>query len=491
VPQWGPDGEAIVSRLSADISRLAVDETRTIAEFHTAKVTVWQVWPDDCGIPRVWSESRTWDSLLDRGLFDERALLAFIRPDGDGRLLLARTGTPSPPFSAVADADRAFAAARRAHPDAVTFSCETSVDDLLGEATARVPLPASVWYELVLLSRTRTGRIEFTAQQLFLPEAVRGDTRTFDIRCEASDENGTAFAVAARNEAFEFRLLSLQSARVQPGTYRVTAKLLRPGRVSLHGLPVKPRDDPRSWLDVRAAVPERLDAVVPAHLIVAVEVCGPQRELHARVDRARQLAGDLAAGTGAELHYSLLTYGAHLHERREADEPVRVLSWAEPDARQLSRGLDDLDARGPVDSGPARGAQIECLLHELAERLGKPEAGSAGRPVLVTIGGRPSSPSRIDPATRIFPCPHRRDWRGLQQTLSRARGMTFGAIRDGDDSDDQSGYNPADEVWRTLGSEAYARVGTFNPRPFAVGLGLASPTMQYLPFPLAVPERAE
>jgi hypothetical protein len=69
--------------------------------------------------------------------------------------------------------------------------------------------------------------------------------------------------------------------------------------------------------------------------------------------------------------------------------------------------------------------------------------------------------------------------------------MTFGAIRDGDDTGDQAGYNPVDEVWRRLGSEAYARVGAFNPRPFAVDLGLASPTMQYLPFPLAVPERAE
>jgi hypothetical protein len=222
---------------------------------------MWQVGLDEWGIPHVWCESRRWDSPGEQGTRGEPALLAFSRPDDDALLLLARTGERPSAFPAGGEADRAFAAARLAHPHAVTLTCEDSVDDLLDEATARVPLPSSVWYELVLLSRTPTGRIEFTSQQLFLPEDERGETRTFTIRCEASDEDGTAFAVAARNAAFDFHLLSLQAVRVQPGSYTVTARLLRPGRVRFEGLPVKPRKDTRGWLDLLAAVPERIEAV--------------------------------------------------------------------------------------------------------------------------------------------------------------------------------------------------------------------------------------
>ena len=152
-----------------------------------------------------------------------------------------------------------------------------------------MPLPSSLWYELVLLRRRRSGRLEFTAQQLFLPEARRGDTRQFTVRCEPSDDNGTVFAVAARDAAFEFQLVSMASAKVPPGTYRLIATLLRPGRVRFDGLPVKLRTDPRDWLDVLAEVPERLDAYGPSHLIVAVECCGTDAQVEARIDRAGQL----------------------------------------------------------------------------------------------------------------------------------------------------------------------------------------------------------
>jgi hypothetical protein len=44
----------------------------------------------------------------------------------------------------------------------------------------------------------------------------------------------------------------------------------------------------------------------------------------------------------------------------------------------------------------------------------------------------------------------------------------------------------ADDAWRELGNDAYARADSFNPRGFAAGLGLLNPTLTYLPFPLAV-----
>jgi hypothetical protein len=67
---------------------------------------------------------------------------------------------------------------------------------------------------------------------------------------------------------------------------------------------------------------------------------------------------------------------------------------------------------------------------------------AAGKPVLVTVGGRPPHPPRVDVATEIIPCPNRVDWR---QMVSALRGLpeitSFAVLNDG----------AAGEVWRTLG----------------------------------------
>lgn len=454
---------------------------------------MWRVHPDSCGTPRVWRESRALDLLQAWGMLDEPGLTAYIRPGEGDRMAVARTGRATEGFEAGRDADRAFDVAREAYPHAWAFRSATSVDDLLEEATARVPLPSSVWYELVLLRRTGSGRLEFTAQQLFLPEARRDDTRMFTVRCEPSDENGTVFAVAARNAELDFQLLSMKSARIQPGTYTVTATLTRPGSVRFTGLPAKVRDDPRSWLDILAVVPERLDVAGPAHLIVAVEVCGTADDLRDRADRARQLVREAAAGADSPMRFSLLSYGAHTHDRRVPDEPVTPLVWAAADPDVVDQRLERLGARVPARSGHARAAAVECLMADVAVRLHPREEAAAGRPVLVMIGKRPASPHRIDQVSRIFPCPLRNDWRADLRALSEAHaGMAFGAIRDGaDDDDDVLGDDPTDEVWRMLGSDAYARADVFNPREFTIELGLRSPSQQYLPFPLLVPEGAD
>jgi hypothetical protein len=486
------DGEAIVAGLADDIAHLAAGGILTIVEFHVAKMTIWRIRQDSGGIPWVRSQSRTWDSLRIANALDETALTKGIRTDDASQVVLARTGSRTGESADDRDADRAFHVATATFPRARVFYSGSSIDDLLEEATARVPLPPSVWYELVVLSRTSSGRIEMSSQQLFLPEERRGATRTFAIQCEASDENGTAFAVAARNAAFEFQLLSMKSARIETGTYTVTATLRRPGVVSFAGLPVKLRDDTRDWLDVVRGVPDRLDAIGPVHLIIAIEVCGQAADLETRLDRARQLIDDVRAGTEGRVRFSLLSYAAHLHQRRTADPETQVLAWAEEDPHELVRRLDWLRERGPVDSGRARAAQIECMLDEVARQLRAPEAALAGRPVLVTIGGRGAFPHRIDPATRIFPCPRHRDWRTVLRGLKEDYpGLAVAAVRDGAAVfEDPYAEDPADEIWRHLGTDSYARAAAFDPRRFAIDVGLRSPTLQYLPFPLAIPEGA-
>lgn len=490
-----PDDEAITSGLAGEIARLAAGEVLTIAEFNPGKVTVWRVRPDARGTPGVRYKSLTWDSLLRWGHLDEHELTSFIGSAQGARMVLARTGEPASISLNGADdaserrADRALNFARDAHPDARSFRSLASVGELLDEATARVPLPSAVWYELVLLRRSRSGRLEFTSQELFLPEARRGDTRSFTVRCAPSDENGTVFAVAARNAAFEFSLISMRSAWIPPDTYDVTARLLRRGSVRFEGLPVKLREETRSWPDLAAALPERLDAVGPAHVIFAVELCGSDDEVQARVDRVGQLISVIRDGTDGPLRFSLLSYAAHSHDPRATDEPVTVLAWAETDADRVDRRLGWLRAHGPAMSSYDRAAQIECALAEVAERL-RESASSTGRPVLIMLGHRPPFPHRVDPVSRIIPCPLRRDWRALVNRLTASNpGMAFGAIRDGETGSGSLFDDPADEIWRCLGTDAYvAASDALDPLNFTGRLGLLNPAPHYLPFPLALSE---
>jgi hypothetical protein len=486
-----PGFEAIVADLSRYIMRLPPGRTLAIAEFSASGLMVWKIRLDGAGTPHVRYWPHTWHSVSTQDRLSKHELLDHIRPDDDSHIVLARTDPEGSADWDLGDADRAFATAMSAYPLARVLRSVSSVDNLLKGATARMPLPTSVWYELVLLRRSRSGRLELTAQQLFLPEARSGDSRTFTIRCEASDEDGTVFAVAARDAAFSFELVSMSSARIPPGSYDVTAALLRRGRVRFDGLPVKLNEDSRSWLDIIASVPDRLDVIGPAHLIVAIEVCGTTAEVQARVDRARQLIGLVHADADGPVTFSLLTYASHSHDRRTADEPVATLAWAESETGSLDRRLGRLRTRDPAVSRYPLGAQIECMLAEVMRRLHGPEAAAAGRPVLVTIGEKPAFPSRVDPVTGVIPCPQRNDWRRTFLRLAEEHaGMAFGLIRDDEVEDDLPG-NPADDIWRNLGTDASATPVAFDARRFAVDLGLLSATMQYLPLPLAVPEGAD
>ena len=484
------DSEAVQASLARDIAeeigQLTTGKALTIAEFAPGKVTVWNVRPDSSGTPRVhyW---RNWDAPHDVGVLNEDELISFMQPEDEFPMLLARTEPASDVLPASLDADRAFDIARAAFPHARAFRSPAPVDDLLHEAIARVPLEKQ--YELVLLRRVRSGRLELTAQELFPLGARRGDTRALAVGCELGDENGTVFAVVARDAAFEFQLVSMASAKIPPGRYHVTATLLRPGAVRFDGLPVKLREDTRSWQDVLATVPERLDVPYPAHLIAAIETCGSTAEVEERIDRASQLINDVASGAEGPVRFSLLTYASHSYDQRTDKDLATVLTWEDDDHDSLDRNLRWLRARGPAVSRYPRAASIECMLAEVARQLSEHKAPAA-RPVLVTIGSRPAFPLGIDPASGILPCPLRHDWRVILRQLSDDHaGMAFGAIRDGNPDDAQQ--DPADEIWHFLGADAQAQLtAEFDVRRFAVDLGLVSSGLQYIPLPLALEEGA-
>ena len=474
------DDEVCITELISLISRLAVGEALTIAEFGADKITRWVVRVDRCGTPRVTTRSESW-AALSRGEAlneNEAEVIRFLAPQDEGRLLLARGGADIDTLHADWALRRTrgrYARARLLAPSAVG-----SVDGVLAEATARVPL--SQWYELVVLERTRSGRLRLAWQQLFEPGNLRGATRTLRVKCEPSGPAGTTFAVVARDGARPTGLVSMASAKVPATTYTLTATLRRPGTVSFDGLPVSPSEDSRSWTEVCDTVPERLTVFEAAHLIVAVETCGSADQVTAHLSRADQFIRNVANGAEGPLRFSLLTYGAHPHDPRLDDDPVAVLAWADRDEAVLAHlAVLREQAHARRRGRYTHAASIECMLAEVASLLqsgqGQPGEGhSAGRPVLVTVGTRVPFPAYRDPQSEILPCSAGNDWLSFFRWLVEDHHeMTFGAI---------CGGNSDAEVWRLLGKDASAELVALDAWQFAAELRLLRPAAEQIPFPV-------
>jgi hypothetical protein len=330
------------------------------------------------------------------------------------------------------------------------------------------------WYELVVLRRTRSGRLVLEGCQLFPPNAQRGDRQSFTVRCESSGGSGTVFAIVTYEPPRNFRLVSVESASLAPGRYELAAELMRPDVIRFHGLPSELRADHRSWQDLVGAIPARIDMYQPAHLICAVEVSGTPDQVQERLFRIEQLIGQVTAEERM-LSVSLISYGPHSFDRKVPEEPARMLTWASASDEALY-ALEGLTDRGATETGYSRAAQLECALAKVAGRI----TGQHGRPVLVTVGSRPPFPHRMDPVSEILPCPDRKNWRRAVQQIGVHPGITFGAIHDRGPDDE--------EIWRCLGSDAIAHLKAVNMRRFAASLGLLSPTVQPVPFPIV--ERA-
>jgi hypothetical protein len=472
------DDTVCVTELTSFISRLAVGEALTIAEFDADKITRWEVRVDRCGTPCVTISSESWAALRREEALNENEATRFLAPQDEGRLLLARGGADVDTLHA----DRALrrTRARYARARLLAPSAVGSVDDMLAEATARVPL--SQWYELVVLERTRSGRLRLAWQQLFEPGHLRGATHTLRVRCEPSGSAGTTFAVVARDGARPTGLVSMASAKVPASTYTLTAILRRPGMVSFEGLPGPLSKDSRSWPEVCGTVPERLTEFGHAQLIVAVETCGSADQVTAHLDRAAQFIRNVANGAEGSLRFSLLSYNAHPHDPRLDDDPVAVLAW-EDRAEAVLAHLSVLreQAHGRRRDRYTHAASIECMLAEVASllqsRQGRPGEGHpAGRPVLVTVGTRVAFPASRDPHSEILPCSAGNDWLSFFRWLTEDhQEMSFGAI---------CGGNPDADVWRLLGKDASAELVALDAWQFAAELRLLRSSTEHVPFPM-------
>lgn len=372
----------------------------------------------------------------------------------------------------LAEAQEALAATRSISPVAPLAGPSAPTRRDVAHVTVRLP----EWYNVAGLRRSPGGSLHWDMLPLFSPGAASGDRVTFTARCMPTDERGTVFAVLAEPRAGAGRapeLLSVQSAKVPPGIYRVTAELLYPGpgHVRFHGLPEQPREDQRRWSEISTTVPARLEGDdAPAHLIAAIEISGSPGLVRERVEAVTMLVSHVAAEAKGFVCYSVMTYGPHSidRDRNYPEVPVTTLAWAEI-ADDALAVLARLARESVPQNGYDGAAQLECLLTDLDTNL----TGQEGRPVIVTAGTRPPHPPRTD-ATQVIPCRYRRDWRvPMSRLRGRHAGIAFGSIRDA---------GRADELWEMLGVNA--TFGDHFAPEFARSLGLTTAIARPIALPM-------
>ncbi|MEU0520367.1 hypothetical protein [Streptosporangium sp. NPDC006007] len=464
--------------LAEAVAELAGPRSLTVVEVTAEGLTAFDMHRDETGTPRgrgratvPWAEPAGERGRDIADVFSaRRAVLDAVGMPADGTVVLMGSSPGSP------RADEAMEWLRAAHPDAPAFTrADMCARALLREIVADEPLCRS--YELVVLKRhPATDRLEFTCRQLFPIEARRGDpSSAFTVRCEPSGERGTAFAVVAWRDRRP-ALLSVQTVKVPPGRYEITAELERPGRVRFSGLPDLVRDD-QDWAELVASVPARFDPPAgPAHLICAVETTGTDAQVRERLRRIGQMITTVSDGVESRLRVSLVAYGVHSYQRGVPEAPVDVAGW-QISAEQARYSLEDLEERlkkrGTLSQGYAGAAMVEDMLAEVVSRLSD---GGGERTVLLTVGDRPPHPPRADPS-EILPCPHRIDWVQQVRRLERYPGLAFGAICD-------RPPERVDPVWSQLGRGGLAQLDAVDVQGLGAALGLAVPRVQRIPFPL-------
>lgn len=457
-----PVDDPVRRALDRELERLQARESFHAIEFGVEGVICWEISRDKNGTPRA--EYRPLRASGPEEADELRRMPAVRRLADGGPVVLFRSTPDTIPRDVLA-------VFREFVPNTEVIDCIAGFEDVLRASIKESPLISD--YELVLLKKSRKGRLDLEPVRLFTQGQRRPDrSRTIRMKCTRSDERGIAFAIVTKERARDFQLMSIQSADLGPGEYELTAELVRPGQVRFHGLPpsVKLRNDHRTWGEILGSVPERLQAPPSAHLVCLVEVSGTSEQVSKRVDRVREVIRAATMSEG-QLAVSLLSYGAHTFERQVAEEPVRELAWAAP-SDQVLAALDELEQREPVADEYLYAAQLECALALVAARVDREE----GRLVILAAGSRRPFPPRADARLDILPCPYRIDWRRQLDVLSgRDSKLALGSIYDRDTRD------PA--VWRELGRTAIATSDVVDARRMAAELGVGVAPV-HVPLPL-------
>jgi hypothetical protein len=269
-----------------------------------------------------------------------------------------------------------------------------------------------------------SGALIIETRPLFRPGDAQGAESVLTLRRVPGDRDTTTLAVAISGDASPagtavndtgLDVLSLHSMPVpdQP-VYQVRAVLDAPGRIRFTE-PAGVTPLSRSWQDVLAALPDRLDLQDgPVDLVCALELAGPKSLVDRRRDLVRDLLRHLAAehlGDGSRLRVGLLGCTDHVFapgEERRKVVRVKALGPLPGSLLALAR-FEGSDIRYQ----PA--APVEDLLFMARGMLA--DSAAAGRAArLLLVAGRPPHPSTL--TGLIHPCPFRCDWRALARSLA-------------------------------------------------------------------------
>jgi len=461
--------ESALEALSGELTRLANGASFAAVELTAHGVIVWTMSRDDNGTP----ELPRYTELTDVPETDRDALADFyasqLAPLLRRHLLLV--ARPRADYPA-----QLLALLVNQHHVPV-YECRTPLKNHIRSAITVSPLRAG--YELVVLRQGQDGQLTMHLRQLFPQDDFSGSSTNLTLRCAPTDVHGTVFAVMIRERvpgatpaSPRLRPIEIQSAKIPPGDYDVSAQLVRPGHVEFHGLPVQPAPEGRTWREIVGTVPARLPRTRPVHLVCLLEVSDPEHLEH-RVERLEELI-NTAETSGPELKVSLVTYGPHSFERAVLEESATVVAWATRSDLAL-RKLGTLKGRVAPEKEYLRAAQVECALRAVAGMFAGRAPGKDGMPVVVTAGARPPHPDRVDIQTEIIPCPNRVSWQRMFNSLCETLpDLKFGAL---------CNAGTVGSVWSSLGRDAIEEVEVVDLPAFAAKLGLRD-SVQAVPFPL-------
>jgi hypothetical protein len=461
--------------LCDELGRLSGSATFTVAEFAVGTASIFEISRDEHGTPAAvrWKYSCE-DGAL-RAKQEDRWSQVLADPERFYRCVAPRfiVRAPQPLPSGLSDL------LSGPRPEVPVYICQASLLELLRAAVLESPL--ALGYELAVLRRVPAGRsgasrVVLTGLPLFSPGETQGCQVSIRVTCEPTDAEGTAFAVVTREPrpdlprpAQPLRPLQIQAAVVPPGSYTLTAVLVRPGQVRFQGLPAPLGPPVRSWAELGRLVPGQLAEPLPVHLVCLIELCGGDDRLKQRIYRLEELITK-AQTDARQLRVSVVAYGAHGVAWKVEDQPPEIRAWAASGPKAIN-ALRGLVSRPPDEREYQRAAQLECALKLVRERL----AAADGRPVIVTAGGRPAHPPGLDTSTLIIPCPHWVDGAWELGRLLGLPGITLGALCD---------PKCRGGLWDQLGQHAVATVDdAVDMESFAAGLGLLA-AAQTVPFPL-------
>jgi hypothetical protein len=460
--------------LSEELGRLTGDATFTVAEFAVDTATIVEVSRDEHGTPVAVRWTYAYQDGVLRADQPDRWSAAMGDPDRFYRHVAPRLIVRTP-----RQLPRGLRDLLQGPHEVPVYECRAPLGELLRAVMRESPLVLG--YELAVLKRGPAGRtgvaeLRLSGQSLFSPGETQGGRVTVRVNVEPTDAEGTAFAVVTREprpdlprHARRLRPLQVQAAVLQPDTYVLTAVLTRPGQVRFQGLPVPLGDSGRSWEDLERLVPGQLPGSTAVHLVCLIEACGGDYRLQQRIDRLEELITEAQAAPGP-LRVSVVGYGVHGVAWRVEDQPPEVRAWEASGGEAIS-ALRGLIGRRVDEREYLRAAQLECAIKLIRERL----APAAGRPVVVTAGGRPAHPPELDPGTQLIPCPEWVNWTWELGQLQSLPGITFGALRD---------PRCRGRIWERLGRHARATVDdAVDMEGFAADLGLRAAALT-VPFPV-------